>query len=184
MVKKTTFLSLLLLLLSCNDEAENANTVENDVTTQTLPDLNVEQQNDTTVGDHDLALDKNSDPHQTDLYQTNNTIPTYLLDKITTRYREKTNGRLKSSIQVHAADENNKIIVTLTAPLEGGSDSWELGELSFLDSTNNSYRFNILNDENTTALYELTFNCLENGEIAASLKDYSANDVTHYSSQK
>ena len=66
-------------------------------------------------------------------------VSSNFLEKITTGYTEQTDDSLKSYIQI--INDDSKMIVVASSPLEAGMDSWELGEMLFIDSTDNSYQF-------------------------------------------
>lgn len=183
MFKIIIFISPLLLFLSCTDEVAQVNSTAFDETKATDSHLFIEQQKDANDDSTDLKGDTYSHLRQKGADRINDPIPTYILNRITTSYREKTDESLKSYIQVHGEDENHHVIVTMSAPREGGTDSWELGILSFVDSTNNCYTFTILNESQENVLYELIFNQLKDSLIAVSLKDMAENEITHYISR-
>ena len=131
-----------------------------------------------------LLLNKYKNPNDKSTECTNDPISNYILEKITASYAENTTDSLKTFIQVHDKDESNSVIMTITAPAEGGLDSWALGELIFVDSTINSYEFKILDDLKKHPLHKVIFNIPEGGLTTVTVIDYADNYTINYISEK
>jgi hypothetical protein len=111
------------------------------------------------------------------------------LELLTTSYgSEITDDSLTTFVQVIA--EDSRRVVAITAPAEGGYDSWAIGEMTFIDSLDNSYRFEIWKgdpsdyDGDNYITHKLEFIFIENDSIELILNDCSNDYLKKYVSAR